>query len=55
MEAWQVFILVFSLIVPIALMAAREPWLDDRLDFRGRPTERAWRRQITHAPVDDHH
>lgn len=56
MEAWQVFILVFSTIVPVVLLGAREPWRDDQLTFRGRPTERDWRPQVRHPePADDHH
>ena len=55
MEAWQIFILVFTVIVPVALLGAREPWADDRLTFRGRPTQRDWRRQVTPAAETDDH
>lgn len=56
MEAFQIFIIVFSIILPLVLQGAREPWQDDRLTFRGRPTQRDWRRQVVPAvPADDHH
>lgn len=54
-EAWQIFILVFSTIVPIVLLGAREPWADDRLTFRGRPTQRDWKRQVEPSVEDDGH
>lgn len=53
MEAWQIFILVFSTIVPIVLLGAREKWADDRLTFRGRPTQRDWRRQVEPTMADE--
>ena len=56
MPAWQVFIIVFVLVLPLLLMVWRERWTDDRLTFRGRPTQRDWRRQLDPpAPADDHH
>lgn len=54
MAEWQVFILVFSVVVPFVLLGARGPWRNDRLSFRGRPLERDWDRQVTHPPGDDH-
>lgn len=55
MEPWQVFILVFSVVLPVMLLAARARWRDDRLTFRGQPTERQWRTQVTPEPAEDHH
>lgn len=55
MDEWQIFILVFSIVLPLMLLGARGPWHDDRLTFRGRPTERDWRPQVDRAPSDDHH
>ena len=46
MEAWQIFIVVFWVILPVVLLGAREPWADDRLTFRGRPTQRDWKPQV---------
>jgi hypothetical protein len=45
-EPWQIFILVFVVVLPLMLLTARERWDDDRLTFRGRPTQRDWRRQV---------
>lgn len=55
MEAWQIFIFVFVVIVPIVLLGAREPWADDRLTFRGRPMQRDWRTQVSPTLEDDTH
>lgn len=55
MESWQIFILVFSVVVPVVLLSARERWHDDRLTFRGRPTERDWQPQVDHVTLEDHH
>ena len=55
MDAWQIFILVFSVILPIALLGAREPWADDRLTFRGQPTQRDWKRQVEPPTGDQDH
>ena len=56
MEAWQIFILVFVVVLPVMLLGAKDRWTDDRLTFRGRPTERDWRRQLDPpAPADHDH
>lgn len=55
MEAWQIFIFVFATIVPVVLLGARERWADDRLTFRGRPTQRDWQRQVDPSVPDDDH
>lgn len=56
MEAWQIFIVVFSVIVPFVLLGAREPWADDKLTFRGRPMQRDWKKQVEPTvEADDHH
>lgn len=55
MDPWQVFIIVFSVVVPFVLLGARDRWHDDRLTFRGRPNERDWRPQVEHGPADDGH
>jgi hypothetical protein len=54
-EAWQIFIFVFATIVPVVLLGARERWADDRLTFRGRPTERDWQRQVDPTIASDEH
>jgi hypothetical protein len=54
MEAWQIILLVFLVLLPMVLMI--DYWGDERLTFRGRPLPRPWRRQVTHHdPADDHH
>lgn len=56
MDPWQLFILVFFVVLPLALLGTRRRWADDRLTFRGRPTERDWNRQVhPPSPDDDHH
>ena len=56
MEYWQVFIVVVMVVLPFALLTVHDGWSNDRLTFRGRPTERDWRRQLAaHAPADDAH
>ncbi len=55
MEPWQVFILVFTIGFPMALALPLVRSSDDKLTFRGRPTERAWVAQVEHAPAPDHH
>lgn len=56
MEPWQVFIVVFMVSLPLALLLVHDGWSNDRLTFRGRPTERDWRRQLAApAPADDDH
>ena len=56
MDAWQLSIIVVVVLAPLVLIAVwRRPWGTDRLTFRGRPTERDWRRQLDPpAPADDH-
>jgi hypothetical protein len=55
MEPWQVFLLVFMIALPMALAMPLTRSGDDKLTFRGRPTEREWRRQIEHDPDADQH
>lgn len=55
MAAWQIFIIVFSVIVPIVLLGAKERWADDRLTFRGRPTQRDWKPQVDPTIESDGH
>lgn len=52
MEPWNIALLVFFLVLPVLLSIAT--WGSERLTFRGRPVERDWEPQITHAPQDDH-
>lgn len=52
MEAWQIILLVFFLLLPLVLMV--DYWGDERLTFRGNPILRDWRRQVDHPPADEH-
>ncbi|GGI03325.1 hypothetical protein [Egicoccus halophilus] len=52
MEAWQVVGFVFLALLPLVLMADFWP-ARERLDYRGRPLPRPWRRQY-HPRVDGH-
>lgn len=53
MEAWQIIIAVFLIVLPLGLMV--DFWGDERLTFRGRPITRPWRSQVTHQAADEHH
>lgn len=54
MEAWQIIIAAFVVLLPMGLMV--DFWGDERLTFRGRPIARPWRSQVEHAAADeDHH
>lgn len=54
MEMWQILLLAFFVVLPMALLG--DFWPDrERLTFVGKPVERAWRSQIEHPPADDHH
>lgn len=56
MATWQYFIIFLVLLVPLLLLVSPRRWEDDRLTFRGRPTQRDWRRQLDPpTPADDHH
>lgn len=47
MEIWQIVLLAFFVLLPMALLA--DFWPDrERLDRVGKPIERTWRRQVTH-------
>lgn len=46
MDAWQIILAVFFLLLPMVLMI--DYWGDERLTFRGRPIPRSWRRQQEH-------
>lgn len=46
MDAWQIILAVFFLLLPMVLMI--DYWGDERLTFRGRPIPRNWRRQQEH-------
>ncbi len=52
MTAWQIIVLVFLTLLPMALLL--DFWPDrDRLTWRGAPIERRWQRQIDHPSPDD--
>lgn len=55
MEAWQIIVGAFFVLLPIVLML--DFWGDERLTYRGRPIARDWRRQIhpSSPSADDHH
>jgi hypothetical protein len=53
-EAWQIIVAVFLVLLPIALMI--DYWPDrERLTARGAPLPRDWRPAARHAPDDDEH
>lgn len=52
MDAWQIVLAAFFVVLPIALML--DFWGDERLSFRGRPIARDWRSQVTHLPDEEH-
>jgi hypothetical protein len=53
-EAWQIIVLAFLVLLPIALLI--DYWPDrERLTARGAPLPRDWRPAARHAPVDDEH
>lgn len=45
MQAWQIILLVFFVLLPFVLMLDFWPH-DERLTSQGRPLPRAWRRQL---------
>lgn len=52
MQAWQIILVAFFVLLPVVLML--DFWPDDeRLTSRGQPLERRWRRQIDHRPPPD--
>ncbi len=51
MEAWQVVVGVFFVLLPIVL--ALDFWGDERLDSRGRPIARPWPDEGRRAPTDE--
>ena len=54
MEIWQLVLVAFFVLLPVALMA--DFWPDrERLDARGRSLPRTWRPPVTEAPDPDHH
>lgn len=54
MQLWQVVVLAFVVVLPMALMV--DFWGDQRLSFRGRPGRRSWRPTPRPLPdPDDHH
>jgi hypothetical protein len=53
-EAWQIIVAVFLVLLPIALMI--DYWPDrERLTARGAPLSRDWRPAARHATDDDEH
>lgn len=52
MATWQLVILAFVVLVPLALMADFYPHRE-RLSARGRPLERDWAPQLRHPEPDD--
>lgn len=53
-EAWQIIILAFLVLLPIALMV--DYWPNrERLTARGAPLPRDWRPVPPAAPADDEH
>ena len=52
MDTPQIVLALFVVLLPIVLMV--DFWGDERLTFRGRPIRRPWRRQVEHAPADEH-
>lgn len=53
MEAWQLILGGFFVLLPIVLML--DYWGDERLTSRGRPLPRPWRRQVHHDAAHDEH
>lgn len=54
MDAWQVIVFAFVVLVPFALLVDFWP-RRERCDAQGRPLPRDWRPAVTPAPVDEHH
>ena len=55
MMTWQIVIVGVLALLPFALLADFHPHRE-RLDSRGRPLQRDWAHQVTHADPDaDHH
>lgn len=54
MDLWQIVLLAFLVLLPMALLL--DFWPDrERLTRSGEPIERAWLRQIRHEPHDEDH
>lgn len=54
MEIWQLVLMAFFVLLPMALLA--DFWPDkERLTSQGRPVTRRWRPQVDHPPADEHH
>jgi hypothetical protein len=54
-EVWQIALLTFFVLLPIALLLDFYPGRE-RVASDGQPLQREWQRQITHEPhEDDHH
>ncbi|WP_157041656.1 hypothetical protein [Nitriliruptor alkaliphilus] len=54
MELWQIVLITFFVLLPMALLLDFWPHRE-RLSRTGAPVPREWDRQITHEPHDDEH
>lgn len=54
MQAWQIVTIAVLVLLPMALLLGFWP-NRERLTSSGKPVERDWEPQVTHAPAEEHH